>query len=99
MSPSVANMVNISLGGKSYRLDVPKGEEARVQNLASHVDGLMQDMRKADPMMDRDQMWALVALQLAAQATEAMGKLDDQGHSVMRFHREVALRLESLLPQ
>ncbi|MFZ2586836.1 MAG: cell division protein ZapA [Alphaproteobacteria bacterium] len=95
----MTNMLSITLGGKTYRLAVPTTEEAKVNNLAAHVDSLMQDIRKADPSMDRDNMWALVALQLASQATEAMGKLDEQGHSVMQFHRAVALKLEALLPQ
>lgn len=99
MTSPMTNMMNIVLGGKTYRLAVPKNEEARVTNLAAHVDSLMGDMRRADPMMDRDQMWALVALQIAAQAAQAAEEGDTQGQSVMRFHREVALRLENLLPQ
>lgn len=94
----MTEMMSISLGGKIYRLAVPKAEQARVTRLASHVDDLMNAMRKADPTMDRDQMFALVCLQIAAQAAEAVENGDEQAQSIMKFHRELAVRMENLLP-
>lgn len=98
MSAAPSNMVTIVMGGKPYKLAVPSSDETKVKALAARVDMLLSDLRTADPTMDRDQMWALVALQLASQAGEATDDADEQGQSVMRFHRELALRLENLLP-
>ncbi|MCP5404849.1 MAG: cell division protein ZapA [Pseudomonadaceae bacterium] len=95
----MSNMVDVTLGGRSYRLSVAAGQETKVKSLATHVDALLSDLRSADPLMDRDRQLVLACIQLAAESLEARDQLDEQGASVVQFHRALALKLEQLLPQ
>lgn len=94
----MTHMVDVTLAGRSYKLAVASGQAEQVRQLASHVDTLLADLRRADPLMDRDRQLVLACIQLAAESLQARDTLDEQGHSVMQFHRELALKLEKLLP-
>lgn len=91
-------MMNVTIAGRVYPLAVDKGQESKVNALASHVDAILADLKRADPLMDRDRQLILAALQLASEVGDYQERLDDQNTSVMRFHRELATRLESLIP-
>lgn len=92
--PAVAT--TITVGGKDYRMAVPAGEEGRVKALATRVDAMLADLRKADPAIDRDRAFLLTCLELADSLGQAQHKAEAQNDAVARFHRQLAERLESL---
>lgn len=94
----MSNMVEVMLAGRSYKLAVANGQEDKVRSLATHVDALLAELRSADPLMDRDRQLVLACIQLAAESLQSRDSLDEQSSSVMQFHRELALKLEKLLP-
>jgi cell division protein ZapA (FtsZ GTPase activity inhibitor) len=91
-------MMNVTIAGRAYPLAVEKGQETKVTALASHVDAILSDLKRADPLMDRDRQLILAALQLASEVADYQEQLDTQNTSVMRFHRDLATRLEQLIP-
>lgn len=91
-------MMNVMIAGRAYPLAVDKGQENKVNALAAHVDAILADLKRADPLMDRDRQLILCALQLASEVGDYQERLDDQNTSVMRFHRDLATRLEQLIP-
>ncbi len=90
--------LSLTIGGRTYRLAVNAGQETNVKAVAANLDAILNEMKKADPLMDRDQMLILAAIQLASEASDVKSDADEQATSVMRFHRELATRLEQLLP-
>lgn len=87
----------ITVGGKDYRMVVPAGEENRIKALAARVDGMLADLRRADPNIDRDRQLLLACLELADSLGQVQTKADAQNDAVSRFHRQLAERLESLI--
>ncbi|HEX2858950.1 MAG TPA: cell division protein ZapA [Alphaproteobacteria bacterium] len=87
----------ITVGGKEYRMVVPAGEEGRIKALAARVDGMLADLRRADPNIDRDRQLLLACLELADSLGHAQSKAETQNEAVSRFHRQLAERLESLI--
>lgn len=90
-------MVDLIIGGRSYRLATTTGEETRLKALAARVDAMLNELKNADPDIDRDRQLILTCLQLMAELSEAHGKLDEQATAVTSFHRALAERLEGLM--
>jgi cell division protein ZapA (FtsZ GTPase activity inhibitor) len=91
--------IEITIGGKAYRLAVPEGQEGRVKSLAARVDAIVNDMRDSDPAMDRDRVLMLSLLQLAGDLASTQMEIDTQTAATTSFHRDLATQLERLLPR
>jgi cell division protein ZapA (FtsZ GTPase activity inhibitor) len=91
-------MIEVMIAGRAYKLAVDPSQETKVKAVAAQIDGTLADFKRANPNIDRDQMLVLACFQWASQAAESSDRLDEQGLSVMKFHRELANRLERMLP-
>lgn len=94
----MTTLFDITIGGRNYRLAGQSGQETRLKALAARVDALVDELKSADPAIDRDRMLILTCLQLAADLADAHQKLDEQVTAVTHFHRNLSERLEKLLP-
>lgn len=92
------SLIELTIAGRTYKMATPSGEETRLKALAARVDAMLQELKLADPNIDRDRQLILTCLQLVADLSEAHQKLDDQATAVTHFHRTLSDRLESLLP-
>ncbi|TKW61456.1 MAG: cell division protein ZapA [Blastochloris viridis] len=90
-------MIDLTIGGRTYRLATSTGDETRLKALAARVDAMLNELKQADPNIDRDRQLILTCLQLMAELSEAHTKLDDQATAVTYFHRTLAERLETLI--
>lgn len=90
--------VDVTIGGRSYRLAAPQGEGQRLKALAARVDAVLEDMKQSAGYVDRDRQLILTCLQLASSLDDAHSKLDAQATAVTHFHRRLSERLEKLLP-
>lgn len=91
-------LIDLTIAGRTYKLATTAGDETRLKALAARVDAMLQELKHADPNIDRDRQLILTCLQLVADLAEAHQKLDDQATAVTHFHRTLADRLEKLLP-
>lgn len=91
-------MIEVMIAGRGYKLAVDPSQETKVKAVASQIDATMAEFKRANPNIDRDQMLVLACFQWASQATESIERMDEQGLSVMKFHRELANKIEKLLP-
>lgn len=94
----MSSLIDLNIGGRTYKLATSSGEETRLRALAARVDAMLQELKLADPNIDRDRQLVLTCLQLVADLAESHQKLDDQATSVTHFHRTLTERLERLLP-
>ncbi len=92
-----AVMVEVTVGGRSYRFASPPEQEQRLRALAARVDALLNNMRGAEPHADRDRHMLLACLTLASDIADANDKLDAQVSAVTQFHRQLTERLSVLL--
>ena len=93
------SLIELLIAGRTYKLSTAAGEETRLRALSARLDAMLQELKHADPNIDRDRQLILTCLQLVADLAEAHQKLDDQATAVTQFHRTLADRLENLLPQ
>jgi cell division protein ZapA (FtsZ GTPase activity inhibitor) len=91
-------LIELPIGGRTYKLATSAGDETRLRALASRVDAMLRELKMADPNIDRDRQLVLTCLQLVADLAESHQKLDDQATAVTHFHRTLTDRLERLLP-
>ena len=91
-------LIDLTIAGRTYKLATGAGEETRLRALSARLDAMLQELKMADPNIDRDRQLILTCLQLVADLAEAHQKLDDQATAVTHFHRSLADRLELLLP-
>lgn len=94
----MSTLIDLTIAGRTYKMATGAGEETRLRALASRLDAMLQELKMADANIDRDRQLILTCLQLVADLAEAHQKLDDQATAVTHFHRNLADRLESLLP-
>lgn len=94
----MTTMCEITIGGRSYKLATTAGQENRLIGLSARIDAMLSELKLADPAIDRDRQLILTCLQLMADLSEAHQKLDEQATAVTHFHRNLADRLEQLLP-
>ena len=90
-------MIDLPIAGRTYRVATASGEETRLKALAARVDAMLNELKHADPNIDRDRQLILTCLQLMAELSEAHNKLDAQATAVTYFHRTLADRLENLI--
>ena len=90
--------LDLTIGGRGYRFAVQPGDEQRLQGLAARVDAILTEIKRADPLIERDRQLVFTCLQLMADLSQAQQQLDDQQGAITRFHRHLAERLEVLLP-
>ncbi len=98
MSAAPTTALDLSIGGRAYRLAVPQDDAARLIGLAGRVGAVLSDIKQNDPLVDRDRQLVLTCLQLVADLSQTEQQLDEHQGAVTRFHRHLAERLESLLP-
>ncbi|RYG62119.1 MAG: cell division protein ZapA [Alphaproteobacteria bacterium] len=91
-------LIDLNIAGRTYKLTTSAGDETRLKALAARVDAMLQELKLADPNIDRDRQLILTCLQLVADLAEAHQKLDDQATAVTHFHRTLSDRLERLIP-
>jgi cell division protein ZapA (FtsZ GTPase activity inhibitor) len=96
---SQPRLIDLTIGGRVYRLTSTPEEESKLRALATRVDAMMEEMRGAMPDMDRDRQMMMVCLQLCSTLAEADKRLDEQATSVTLFHRSISERLEKMLGQ
>lgn len=89
----------VTIGGRLYRLSVPPAQAAHLRALALRVDAIVAELKAADAFMDRDQQLMLTCLQLAGDLHKAQTDLDETVSATGRLHRQLAERLEILLPK
>ena len=90
--------IDLTIAGRTYRVITEQSEETRLKALASRVDAMLNELKQADPDIDRDRQLILTCLQLMAELSESHAKLDLQATAVTHFHRMLSDRLENLLP-
>ncbi|RYD47378.1 MAG: cell division protein ZapA [Verrucomicrobiaceae bacterium] len=90
-------LIDLNIAGRTYKLSTTAGDETRLKALAARVDAMLQELKMADPNIDRDRQLILTCLQLVADLAEAHQKLDDQATAVTHFHRTLSDRLERLI--
>ncbi len=90
--------IDLSIAGRTYRVVTEQAEETRLKALAARVDAMLNELKQADPDIDRDRQLILTCLQLMAELADSHNKLDLQASAVTHFHRTLAERLENLLP-
>lgn len=93
----MSTLIDLTIAGRSYRMATSAGEETRLKALASRVEAMLQELKLADPNIDRDRQLIVTCLQLVADLAEAHQKLDDQATATTHFHRTLAERLERLM--
>ena len=91
-------LIDLTIAGRSYKMATSAGDETRLRALAARVDAMLQELKLADPNIDRDRQLILTCLQLVAELSDAHQKLDDQATATTHFHRTLAERLERLMP-
>lgn len=89
--------VDVTIGGRTYRLAAPAGQEARLKALAARVDAVVEDIRQGNSDIDRDRHLILTCLQLVSSLDDSHQKLDAQTMAVTHFHRRLSERLERML--
>jgi cell division protein ZapA len=65
--------VNVSIGGKAYRLACNPGEEAHLESLARTVDDKISEMRAAFGEIGDQRLVIMAALKIADELFEARG--------------------------
>lgn len=89
----------VIIGNRSYKFASPADQQTRLRALAARVDAMLNELKLADPNIDRDRQLILTCLQLSSDLSDAQQKLDDQAVAVTQFHRGLAERLEKLMPK
>lgn len=90
--------VEISVGGRPYRINVDDTQSERVRKLAGHFDHLFETVRKATGgAFDRDRTMVLAVMMLLDEYENERKKQEDATKELQTFHSNLADRLESLL--
>ena len=92
----MSEQIEIKLGERSYRLTVPADQQPRLQEVATKVDELFKPY--AGSTLERDRIFALVALELADQVLtleKSAGESVDASE-LKAFHEHLAQRMRAL---
>ncbi len=90
--------VDVAIGGKTYRFAAPPDQVERLGALAARVDAALNEIKTNEPNADRDRQIILCCLTLMSDLADAEQKNDLQVSAVTQFHRQLAERLQNLLP-
>ncbi len=67
--------VTVSVNGRSYRMSCDDGAERRVLELASYVEGIVQDLKGGFQHVQEDRLFLMAALIIADQLSEVREEL------------------------
>lgn len=93
----MSNAINVSIGGKSYRLVCEPGQESRVQSVAQKYENYVRQMKEAAPSMDRDALLVMAGITMADEFVSMEQQRDTEQTSLDAFHNNLAERLESMV--
>jgi cell division protein ZapA (FtsZ GTPase activity inhibitor) len=91
--------VDVTIGGKSYRFAAPADQVERLHAIATRVDAVLNEIKTSEPMADRDRQTILCCLTLMSDLADTEQRNDAQVTAVTQFHRMLADRLQTLIPQ
>ncbi len=95
----MSQQISVTIGGKSYRLTVPQGQESRLKHVASQVDEALREIKQVTPDMDRDQQVVLTTLKVADDLLTCKSERDTEQKSIAAFNASLADKLEKILPK
>ena len=88
--------VNVSIGGRSYRLACNEGEEAHLESLAGDVDAKLEAMHEAFGEIGDQRLMVMAALAIADECVEARAKISTLEAEAERLaERERAARRDA----
>ena len=67
--------VNVRVNGRQYRMACDDGAEQRVLELATHVDGIVQDLKGGFQHVQEDRLFLMAALMIADQLSDVRQEL------------------------
>ena len=89
--------ISVIIGGRTYRLAVPEGQDTRLKHVASKLDRAVEELREKAPTMERDQLVVLAALQIADDMYGLEQQRETEQTSIAAFHKSLAERIEGLV--
>ncbi len=93
----MSDQIDISIGGRSYRMAVDEGQESRVKSVAAQFDAYVCKIQEAFSTMDRDQQLVLAAMMMSDELMTRNQEKETQTKSLSALHNNLAERLENLL--
>ncbi len=97
MTEHTQQEVNLTLGGRSYRLQVPAAQAPRLQRVAEQAENLIATMRTQLPDIERDRLWALVVLQMADDLMTCRAERETERTMVANVCGQVAEKIEKMV--
>jgi cell division protein ZapA len=67
--------VTVCVNGRKYRMSCENGQEQRVVELASHIEGIVQDLKGGFQHVQEDRLFLMAALVIADQLSEIREEL------------------------
>ena len=90
--------IEVTIGGRSYRLAVDDGQENRVSNVAAQFDRVVESLRKANGgNIERDRLLVLAGVMLADEMLNQKQRHQTERQAMLSFHNGMAERLERVL--
>jgi cell division protein ZapA (FtsZ GTPase activity inhibitor) len=93
----MSHTVDLTIGGRTYSVGVPSGQEARLRHVAARLDAEVGNIRAAVPDVDRDRLLVLAGLQIADALVTCQEEQETEQTTVAGFHESLAARLEKLV--
>lgn len=90
------SQVEVMVGGRSYKMAVEEGQEQRVKSVAAQFDNFVQQMQKAAPNMDRDNILVLAGIMMSDDFLTHRQESEQKDQTLTAFHNTLASRLEKL---
>lgn len=88
---------SLNIGSRTYKVQVPEGQEARLQAVAARLDEIVARIRDAaGNSVDRDRLLVLSALTIADELHEVRQRQETEKHTLLSFHANLAERLEAV---
>ena len=88
---------SLQIGSRHYKVQVPEGQEGRLQTVASQLDEIVSRIREASGnAVDRDRLLVLSALTIADELYESRQRQETEKHTLLSFHANLADRLEAV---
>ena len=67
--------VTVSVNGRKYRMSCEDGAEQRVIDLATYVDGVVQEIKGGFRQVQEERLYLMAAIMIADQLTDVRGEL------------------------
>lgn len=92
-------MIDVTIGNRSYKLNVEDGQEARVRSVAEHFDSFVQRMQTSGGTgMERDRVLVMAGIMMADEFFSLRQDKEMNEKALDTFHNTLAERLEKLIP-